>query len=67
MLRKLYHGVSHENSRGRKQDTLACIVHEVKLAPVAIHDLADCWVTPQLADGQGELLGKAEVGTDGEV
>jgi len=49
----------------RKPNTLARVVHEVKLAAVAIHDLGDRWVAPQLVDGQGEWLGKAEVGIDG--
>ena len=32
---------------------------------MVIHDLGDDWIAPQPVDGQGKLLGKAEVGVDG--
>ena len=58
-------GQNHEKNRRMEPNVLARIVPEAKLATVAIHDLEDRWVAPQLTNRWGNLLGKAEFGIDG--
>lgn len=66
--KKLHLKSDNHGKNGEEVNTLACAVHEVKLAAVVIHNLWDDGIAPQPVYGQGKLFGKAEVGiTEGGV
>lgn len=49
-----------------RPNVLARAVHEVDLIAVVVHNLCGNWIAPQPVDGQGEMLGKVEIGIEGE-